>query len=126
MQLLIMQFSPTSCHFIPLRSKYSPKHNWKGNEQNWSSCYYIVRTTNEENHKTLRIDGASERFKPYVSKYKSYVLGLETRNLSSRVHVIRIDTRGSISVLWSRPQVVRVTARDLNPVILSTNHTCCC
>jgi putative component of membrane protein insertase Oxa1/YidC/SpoIIIJ protein YidD len=25
MQLLIMQFSPTSCHFIPLRSKYS-KH----------------------------------------------------------------------------------------------------
>jgi hypothetical protein len=20
-----MQFSPTSCHFIPLRSKYSPK-----------------------------------------------------------------------------------------------------
>jgi hypothetical protein len=26
MQLLIMQFSPTSCHFIPLRSKYSPKH----------------------------------------------------------------------------------------------------
>jgi hypothetical protein len=26
MQLLIMQFSPTSCHFIPLWSKYSPKH----------------------------------------------------------------------------------------------------
>jgi hypothetical protein len=26
MQLLIMQFSLTSCHFIPLRSKYSPKH----------------------------------------------------------------------------------------------------
>jgi hypothetical protein len=26
MQLLIMQFSPTSCHFIPLMSKYSPKH----------------------------------------------------------------------------------------------------
>jgi hypothetical protein len=26
MQLLIMQFSPTSCHFIPLRFKYSPKH----------------------------------------------------------------------------------------------------
>jgi hypothetical protein len=25
LQLLIMQFSPTSCHFIPLRSKYSPK-----------------------------------------------------------------------------------------------------
>jgi hypothetical protein len=21
-----MQFSPTSCHFIPLRSKYSPQH----------------------------------------------------------------------------------------------------
>jgi hypothetical protein len=21
-----MQFSPNSCHFIPLRSKYSPKH----------------------------------------------------------------------------------------------------
>jgi hypothetical protein len=26
MKLLIMQFSPTSCHFIPLRSKYSPQH----------------------------------------------------------------------------------------------------
>jgi hypothetical protein len=26
MQLLIMKFSPTTCHFIPLRSKYSPKH----------------------------------------------------------------------------------------------------
>jgi hypothetical protein len=27
MKLLIMQFSPTSCHFIPLRSKYSPEHS---------------------------------------------------------------------------------------------------
>jgi hypothetical protein len=26
MKLLIMQFSPTSCHFISLRSKYSPQH----------------------------------------------------------------------------------------------------
>jgi hypothetical protein len=26
MKLLIMQFSPTSYHFIPLRSKYSPQH----------------------------------------------------------------------------------------------------
>jgi hypothetical protein len=26
MKLLIMQFSAASCHFIPLRSKYSPKH----------------------------------------------------------------------------------------------------
>jgi hypothetical protein len=26
MKLLIMQFSPTSCHFIPLWSKYSPQH----------------------------------------------------------------------------------------------------
>jgi hypothetical protein len=26
MQLLIMQFSPASCHFIPNRSKYSPKY----------------------------------------------------------------------------------------------------
>jgi hypothetical protein len=26
MELLIMQFFPASCHFIPLRSKYSPKH----------------------------------------------------------------------------------------------------
>jgi hypothetical protein len=26
MKLLIMQFSPTSCHFIPLRSKYCPQH----------------------------------------------------------------------------------------------------
>jgi hypothetical protein len=26
MKLLIMQSSPTSCHFIPLRSKYSPQH----------------------------------------------------------------------------------------------------
>jgi hypothetical protein len=26
MKLLIMQFSPTTCHFIPLRSKYSPQH----------------------------------------------------------------------------------------------------
>jgi hypothetical protein len=26
MEPLIMQFPPPSCHFIPLRSKYSPKH----------------------------------------------------------------------------------------------------
>jgi hypothetical protein len=26
MKLLVMQFSPTSCHFIPLWSKYSPHH----------------------------------------------------------------------------------------------------
>jgi hypothetical protein len=26
MKLLIMQFSPTSCHFIPLRTKYSAQH----------------------------------------------------------------------------------------------------
>jgi hypothetical protein len=26
MKLLIMQFSPLSRHFIPLRSKYSPQH----------------------------------------------------------------------------------------------------
>jgi hypothetical protein len=26
MNLLIMQFSPTSCHFISLRSEYSPQH----------------------------------------------------------------------------------------------------
>jgi hypothetical protein len=25
MKLLIMQFSPISCHFIPLRTKYSPQ-----------------------------------------------------------------------------------------------------
>jgi hypothetical protein len=25
-KLFIVQFSPTSCHFIPLRSKYSPQH----------------------------------------------------------------------------------------------------
>jgi hypothetical protein len=28
-KLLIMQFSPTSRHFIYLRSKYSPQHQWK-------------------------------------------------------------------------------------------------
>jgi hypothetical protein len=27
MKLLIMQFSPTSCHFMPLPSKYSPQHH---------------------------------------------------------------------------------------------------
>jgi hypothetical protein len=27
MQLLIMQFSSTTCHFIPLRFKYSPYHH---------------------------------------------------------------------------------------------------
>jgi hypothetical protein len=26
MKLLIVQFSPTSCHFISPRSKYSPQH----------------------------------------------------------------------------------------------------
>jgi hypothetical protein len=26
MKLVIMQFSPTSCHFVPLWSKYSPQH----------------------------------------------------------------------------------------------------
>jgi hypothetical protein len=26
MKLLIMQFPPLSCHFIPLRTKYSPQH----------------------------------------------------------------------------------------------------
>jgi hypothetical protein len=27
MKLLIMQFSPTSCHFISLWSEYSPQHH---------------------------------------------------------------------------------------------------
>jgi hypothetical protein len=27
MKLLIMQFPPTSCHLIPIRSKYSPHHS---------------------------------------------------------------------------------------------------
>jgi hypothetical protein len=26
MELLMMQFSPPSCHFIPLKSKYSSQH----------------------------------------------------------------------------------------------------
>jgi hypothetical protein len=26
MKLLIMQFSPISCHFVSLRYKYSPQH----------------------------------------------------------------------------------------------------
>jgi hypothetical protein len=29
MKLLIMQFSPTSCHFIPLWSKYSKVIRWE-------------------------------------------------------------------------------------------------
>jgi hypothetical protein len=32
MKLLIMQFSPTSCHFISLWSKYSPQHHIKVNQ----------------------------------------------------------------------------------------------
>jgi hypothetical protein len=27
MKLLIIQFPPTSCHFIPLQSKYSPQRH---------------------------------------------------------------------------------------------------
>jgi hypothetical protein len=27
MKLLLMQFSPASHHFLPLRSKYSPQHS---------------------------------------------------------------------------------------------------
>jgi hypothetical protein len=44
MKLLIMQFSPASCHFIPLRSKYSPQHLFSNtlslcSRQNYSSEY---------------------------------------------------------------------------------------
>jgi hypothetical protein len=43
MKLLIMHFSPTTCHFIPLRSKYSPQHPVLKHPQN-------SRTCTEQNH----------------------------------------------------------------------------
>jgi hypothetical protein len=39
MKLLIMQFSPTSCHFISLWSKYSSQHPGQ-KFLDWSSVYY--------------------------------------------------------------------------------------
>jgi hypothetical protein len=36
MEHLIMQFSPTSCHFIPLLFKYSPRHVFTGTLNLWS------------------------------------------------------------------------------------------
>jgi hypothetical protein len=41
MKLLIMQFSPTSCHFIPLRTNYSPQHLFSNTLSLWS--FLIVR-----------------------------------------------------------------------------------
>jgi hypothetical protein len=48
MKLLIMQFSPTSCHFISLRSKYSPQQPVLKDPQ---SKYNLV--TNTEHKFTL-------------------------------------------------------------------------
>jgi hypothetical protein len=62
MKLLIMQFSPTSYHFIPLRSKYSPQHpvlkqrpsfiTIQNHRQNYSFLYsnfYVFRQPSLEN-----------------------------------------------------------------------------
>jgi hypothetical protein len=51
MKLLIMQFSPTSCLFIPLWFKYSPQHPvLKHHMQNYSFVYsnfYVFYTADE-------------------------------------------------------------------------------
>jgi hypothetical protein len=41
-ELLIRQFSPASCHFIPLRSKYSRKHPVLEHPQ---SVFFLQRDT---------------------------------------------------------------------------------
>jgi hypothetical protein len=46
MKLLIMQFSPTSCHFISLRSEYSPQHPvqlFKDSFENWGVLLHRMR-----------------------------------------------------------------------------------
>jgi hypothetical protein len=48
MQLLIVQFSPPSCHFIPLRYKYSPMHPVrKACQRHVSSAYgnFVIQVT---------------------------------------------------------------------------------
>jgi hypothetical protein len=46
-KLLIMQFSPTSCHLISLRSKYSPQHHVLKHSQsiNWSLEVFLFWDT---------------------------------------------------------------------------------
>jgi hypothetical protein len=42
MKLLIMQFSPISCHFISLRSKSSPQHS--AQDKNFiSELNYVIK-----------------------------------------------------------------------------------
>jgi hypothetical protein len=47
MKLLTMQFSPTSCHFIPLRSKYSPEHQVSHRYKTTRKIigFYILKST---------------------------------------------------------------------------------
>jgi hypothetical protein len=83
MKLLILQFSPISCHFISLRSKYSPQHYYvilkfqnTGWRTKWSSIWSInnifisitILQTNIQKERILHGDLSS------VNKYLPYTV----------------------------------------------------
>jgi hypothetical protein len=49
MKLFVMQFSPTPCHFIPSRPKYSPQHpvDWINQDQNRNFWGAVMNTGTE-------------------------------------------------------------------------------
>jgi hypothetical protein len=63
--LLIMQFSPTSYHFIPLRSKYSPQHPVELYDTHIASGqnaeHFSIKTGRALNCKLTRSSGKNQR-----------------------------------------------------------------
>jgi hypothetical protein len=62
MKLLIMQFSPTSCHFIPLWSKYSPQHPvFKHPQSTFEIWYKFTEIPEERNAPISSVEESAER-----------------------------------------------------------------
>jgi hypothetical protein len=95
MKLLIMQFSPTSCHFISLRSKYSPqqpflkhsqsmfhskRHNRTISKQNWKVVEgFLLHGVTVANHKTALVRTAGDKAEVWAwtlpnTKHKGYLI----------------------------------------------------
>jgi membrane-associated HD superfamily phosphohydrolase len=74
MDLLIMQFSPTSCHFIFLRSKYSPQHPVLKNPQS----IFIVSLTRRVKPSQFTCSCADEvtfaRYNPNVHVFPMFII----------------------------------------------------
>jgi hypothetical protein len=81
MKLLIMQFSPLSCHFVPVRTKYSPQHPV-------SLAYpLILKWRQQVSLKRRQINQTTERHIPEDSNLHSYC----HKNLNSHLVIFSAD-----------------------------------